>query len=162
VLAWQRRVARHHALMDDDSATDGFDRAIEHRQEAVTRIIDKLAVVLCESRLDEFAPLPHHACVGSFLIELHKAAISRDISREDCRNPSQGSFRRWGTIFATAYRMNLTARSVGVAHWERTFSDDLRPGAGECVRLNVMTSVKSRLFTSVSSGLATVNSFPCY
>jgi len=32
----------------------------------------------------------------------------------------------------------------------------------ECVPFNVMTSVKSRLFTSTSSGLATVNSFPCY
>ena len=148
--------------MDDDSATDGFDRAVEHRQKAVTRIIDKLAVMLCESRLDEFAPLPHDACVRSFLIELHKAAISRDICREDCRNPSHGSLRRRGTIFTTAYRMNLTARSVGVAHWECTCSDDLRSGAGECVRLNLMTSVKSRLFTSTSSGLATVNSFPCY
>jgi hypothetical protein len=103
--------------MDDDCATDGFDRAVEHRQKAVTRIIDKLPLVLSDAWLDEFAPLPHHACVGSFLIELHKAAISRDISREDCRNPSHGSIRRWEIIFATAYRMNLTARSVAVAHW---------------------------------------------
>src|SRR4249919_2727016 len=104
--------------MDDDSATHGFDRAIEHRQKAVTRIIDKLPLVLCDAWLNEFAPLSHHACVRSFLIELHKAAIARDISREDCRNPAHRSFRRWGTIFATAYRMNLTARSVGVAHWD--------------------------------------------
>jgi hypothetical protein len=73
--------------------------------------------MLCESGLNEFPPLPHHACVGSFLIELHKAAISRDISRKDCRNPSQGSFRRRRTIFTTAYRMNLSALSVVVAHW---------------------------------------------
>jgi len=113
--------------MDDDSATDGFDRAIEHRQKAVTRIIDKLPVVLCDAWLDEFAPLPHHACVRSFLIELHKAAISRDISREDCRNPSHRSFRRWEIIFATAYRMNFTARSVAVAHWA------MLPAATICV-----------------------------
>ena len=106
--------------MDDDSATDGFDRAVEHRQKAVTRIVDKLPLVLSDTWLDELAPLPHHASVCSFLIELHKAAISRDISREDCRKPSHGSFRRWGTIFATAYRMNLTACSVGVAHWVMT------------------------------------------
>ena len=104
--------------MDDDSATDGFDRAVEHRQKAVTGIIDKLPLVLCDAWLDEFAPLPHHACVRSFLIELHKAAISRDISREDCREPSHGSFRRWETIFATALEC---ARDGGqFANWELT------------------------------------------
>jgi hypothetical protein len=61
--------------------------------------------------------------VRHFLIELHKAAISRNISREDCRNPSHGSFRRWKITFATAYRMNSTARSVAVAHWQIQSTD---------------------------------------
>ena len=111
--------------------------------------------MLCDAWLDEFTPLPHHACVRSLLIELHKAAIPRDISSEDCRNPSHGSFRRWETIFATAYRMNLTALSVGVAHWVMYLQRRSASWLKECVRFNVMTSVKSRLFSSTSSGLAT-------
>src|SRR5262249_49476596 len=106
--------------------------------------------------LDEFAPLPHHARVRSFLIELHKAAIARDISREDCRNPPHGSFRRWGTIFATAYWMNFTACSVAVAHCQfpRTCSDDKTravPGAGGCVCFAMITSGKPRIISGSSS-----------
>ena len=39
--------------------------------------------MLCESRLDEFTPLPNHARVGAFLIKFHKAAVPGDICRED-------------------------------------------------------------------------------
>jgi hypothetical protein len=73
-------------------------------------------LVLCDAWLNYFAPLPHHACVGSFLIKLHEAAISGNISRQDCRKPSHGTSRRWDAIFATADRMNLTTRPVGVTH----------------------------------------------
>jgi hypothetical protein len=62
--------------MDDDSATDGFDGALEHRQKAVTGIIDELPLVLSDAWLDEFAPLPHHTGVRSFLVEAHKPAIT--------------------------------------------------------------------------------------
>src|SRR5262249_38456922 len=130
--------------MDDDSATDGFDRAVEHRQNAITRIVDELPLVLCDAWLNYFAPVPHHACVRSFLIELHEAAISRNISREDCRKPSHGPSRRWGAISATADRMNLTTRPVDVTHCVMYLQRRSAFWLKECVRLNAMTSVKSR------------------
>jgi hypothetical protein len=63
-------------LLHDDGTADGFDRAVEHYQKAVTRILDELTLVLCDGRLDEFASLPHHARVRPFLIDFHKTAIS--------------------------------------------------------------------------------------
>ena len=77
---------------------------------------DKLAVMLREAGLDEFAPQLSYAGVGAFLIKLHKAAVPGDITRDDCCKASQ-SFGRGGIILAAAYRMNLTVVSIGVAHW---------------------------------------------
>jgi hypothetical protein len=78
--------------------------------------------MLCEAGLDEFAPQPPHAGVGAFLIKLHKAAVPRDFGREDCCNASHLSVGRGGIIvaavyrLAAAYRIDWTARSIGVAH----------------------------------------------
>jgi hypothetical protein len=58
--------------------------------------------MLCEAGLDEFAPLPRHPGVGTFLIKLHKAAVPGDISREDCCKPSHRSLARGWSILAAA------------------------------------------------------------
>jgi hypothetical protein len=39
--------------------------------------------MLCEVRLDELAPLSRYPGERAFLVELHKAAISGNISREN-------------------------------------------------------------------------------
>jgi hypothetical protein len=71
-------------LLNDDGASNSFDRAIEHRQKAITRIFDESPVMLCDGWLDEFTPLSFYASVCSFLVVPHKAAVTRDVSREDC------------------------------------------------------------------------------
>jgi hypothetical protein len=76
--------------------------------------------MLCDARLDEFAPQPPHAGVGAFLIKVHKAAVPGDFGREDCCKASHLSVGRGGIILAAAYRMNWTARSIGVAHLQIT------------------------------------------
>src|SRR6516164_6442993 len=97
LVSRQRCVTSHHTLLDDEGAADGFDRTVEHRQKTVAGAWDKLAVVLCEVGLDEFAPLPRHAGVGAFLIKLHQTAVSGNISREDCCKPSHRTSGRRGT-----------------------------------------------------------------
>jgi hypothetical protein len=55
--------------LDDDGAADGFDRAVEHGEKAVTRAFDKSSVMFDDRGVDEFAPVPLHPCVSSLLIE---------------------------------------------------------------------------------------------
>src|SRR6185437_8676603 len=54
----QGRVAPDHALLDDDGAAHGLDRAVEHREEAVAGVLDDPAVMLDDGRIDQLAPLP--------------------------------------------------------------------------------------------------------
>jgi hypothetical protein len=89
-LAWERRIAPDHALLDNNGAADGFDRAVEHRQKAVAGIGNELAAVLCEVGLDEFAPLPRHPGECAFLVKLHEPAVAGDIGREDRRKAAVG------------------------------------------------------------------------
>ena len=74
-------------------------------------------MILCEVGFNEFAPVPRYTGVGAFLIELHETAVPGDIGREDCRKASHRSFGRGRTVPSPAYRMNWTARSIGVTHW---------------------------------------------
>jgi hypothetical protein len=60
--------------------------------------------------------MPFYAGVRSFLIASHEAAVTRDISRDDCSQTTWQSIRRQGSIFAAANWIDLTARMLGVTH----------------------------------------------
>jgi hypothetical protein len=74
--------------------TIAHDRAVEHRQKTITGIFDELPVVLRDGWLNKFAPMPFYAGVRSFLIASHEAAVTRDISRDDCSQTTWQSIRR--------------------------------------------------------------------
>src|SRR4029079_14907385 len=69
LFACQRRVTPDHALLDDDGAADGFDRAVEHGEKAITRAFNESSMMLDDRGLDEFASMPLHPRVSSFLID---------------------------------------------------------------------------------------------
>jgi hypothetical protein len=68
-------------------------QAIEYRQKAITRIFDESPVVLRDSRLDEFTPLTFYTSVCPLFVVPHKAAVTRDVSREDCGQAARQFFR---------------------------------------------------------------------
>jgi hypothetical protein len=82
-------------LLNDDGASNGFDRAIEHCQEAITRIFDESPVVLRDGWLDEFTPLTSYTSVCPLFVVPHKAAVTRDVSREDCGQAARQFVRRF-------------------------------------------------------------------
>ena len=48
-------------------------------------------------RLDEFAPLPHHARIRAFLIDFHKAAVANDVGGKNrCKLALHANSRRGG------------------------------------------------------------------
>jgi hypothetical protein len=55
--------------LDDDGAADGFDRTVEHGEKAITRAFNESSVMLYDRGLDEFASMPLHPRVSSFLID---------------------------------------------------------------------------------------------
>ena len=88
LLTGERRVAPDHALLDDDGAADGFDRAVEHGEKAVTRTFNKSSVMLDDGGVNELAPMSLHPRVRSLLIHCHEPAIAGDVSGHDsCETP---------------------------------------------------------------------------
>jgi hypothetical protein len=82
-LAWERRIAPDHALLDNNGAADGFDRAVEHREKAVARTFNESSVILDDRRVNEVASVPHHPRVRALLIHCHEPAITGDVSGQD-------------------------------------------------------------------------------
>src|SRR5262249_41371527 len=110
LLVRQRGIAADHALLNDDCAAHGFNRAVEHGQETIARMLDGPAVMLGDGWLDEFAPMPLDASMGSFLIHAHQPAVSRDIGRDDCSQAARHLIRRRRSVFTTPDGINLAAR----------------------------------------------------
>jgi hypothetical protein len=84
-LARQRRVTPDHALLDDDGAADGFDRAVEYREKAVARTFNETSVILDDRRVNEVASVAHHPRVRTLLIHCHEPAVAGDVSGQDSR-----------------------------------------------------------------------------
>src|ERR1700747_806393 len=63
-----RCISADHVLLDDNAAPDGFDRAIEGRNESVAGGFDEPAVVLENARLYQIALDPSDARMRSFLV----------------------------------------------------------------------------------------------
>jgi hypothetical protein len=120
LLPRDRCVAPDHGLLNNNGAADSFDRTIEHRQKAIAGIFDKPSVVLRNRRFNDFAPVPLHPRVRSFLVVPHQAAIAGYVTRHDGRKATRRPFRRIA-IFAATKRIYLTARVLSVAH-----NDNLR------------------------------------
>jgi hypothetical protein len=70
-------------LLDDDAASHGFDGTIKDRNKTVAGGFDEPSVMLCNAGLYEVALDPLDATVRSFLIDLHQAAVARDIARDN-------------------------------------------------------------------------------
>src|SRR6202011_2592625 len=79
----QRCVASNHVLLDDDAASHGFDGTIKDRNKTVAGGFDEPSVMLCNAGLYEVALDPLDTTVRSFLIDLHQAAVARDIARDN-------------------------------------------------------------------------------
>jgi hypothetical protein len=78
-----RCVASNHVLLDDDTASNSFDRTVENRNKSVTSGFDEPSVMPDNARLDEVALKPLDAKMRSFLIDLHEAAVARDITGDN-------------------------------------------------------------------------------
>jgi hypothetical protein len=89
LLPRKRCVTPDHGLLNNDGAADSFDRTIEHRQKTITSIFDKPSVVLRDRRFNDFAPLPLHACVRSFFVVSHQAAIAGYVASHDGCKPTR-------------------------------------------------------------------------
>ena len=82
-LAWERCVAPDHALLDNNGAADGFDRAVEDREKSVARTFNESSVIFDDRRVNEVASVPHHPRVRALLIHCHEPAITGDVSGQD-------------------------------------------------------------------------------
>jgi hypothetical protein len=78
-----RCVASNHVLLDNDTASNSFDRAVENRNKSVTGGFDEPSVMPDNAGLYEVTLEPLHAKVRSFLIDLHEAAVARDIAGDN-------------------------------------------------------------------------------
>src|SRR4029077_5585702 len=94
VMLRQRCVAADQILLDDDAASDGLDGTVENRDKAVARCFDEFSVVFDDAGLDELALDPLDAVVRSLFIDLHQAAIARDIACNDRRKATRGRLAR--------------------------------------------------------------------
>ena len=88
-------------------ASDGLDRAVENRDEAVARGFDKLAVVLFDAGLDEVALDPLDAGVRPLFVDLHQAAVAGDIAGYDRSKAPRRWLARWLTGSARLDVTNL-------------------------------------------------------
>src|SRR6516225_4229429 len=71
-LRWQRTlVAFGHASLDLDRTSDGFDRALELRKEAVAGVLHHPAAVRPYFRVDQFPEMGLELLVGPLLIHPH-------------------------------------------------------------------------------------------
>src|SRR5262249_25294949 len=76
-------IAADQILLDHDAAPHGLDGTVEDRDEAVSGGLDQLAVVLGNSRFNEFALGPLDADMRALFVELHEAAIAGDVAHND-------------------------------------------------------------------------------
>jgi len=80
-------VALGHNALDFHGASHGVDSAREFDQGTVARGLDDTAAMLCDFRVDEFAPVRRERCESAFFVNAHKPAVSSDIGREDSGQP---------------------------------------------------------------------------
>src|SRR5450755_146168 len=84
-----RCVASNHVLLDDDAAPHSFDRAVENRNKSVASGFDEPSVMPHNAGLYQLTLDPLHAKMRSFLIDLHEAAVARNIAGDDCSKPAR-------------------------------------------------------------------------
>src|SRR5690349_4142985 len=112
LLTRERRVTPDHALLDDDAAADGFDRAVEYREKTVTGAFNKSSVMLDDRGVNELAPIPLHARVRALLIHCHESAVAGDISGQDSRETPWRPIDWIGPISPLPDVMDLTWHSA--------------------------------------------------
>jgi hypothetical protein len=100
-----RCVASNHVLLDDDTAPHSFDRTVENRNKSVTSGFDEPSVMSHNAGLYEVTLDPLHAKMRSFLIDLHEAAVARDIASD---NRGKTARRRLSRGIATSARFQFT------------------------------------------------------
>jgi hypothetical protein len=78
-----RCIASNHVLLDDDTAPHSFDGTVENRDKSVTSGFDEPSVMPHYAGLYEVTLDPLHAKMRSFFIDLHEAAVARDIASDN-------------------------------------------------------------------------------
>jgi hypothetical protein len=81
-------VARRHALLHGERAGDRFDNAGKLCEDSVAGGLDDAALVLGDLRVDQLAAEGLEAREGAGLVLAHEPAVSRNIGREDGREPA--------------------------------------------------------------------------
>jgi hypothetical protein len=97
-------------LLNDNGASNSFNWTIEHRQKAIASIFDEPPVMLRDGWLDEFTPLTFYTSVCPLFVVPHEAAVTRDVSSEDCGQAARQFVRRPCPISTRPKRVNLAAR----------------------------------------------------
>jgi len=82
------RVPLGHRLLHRDRAAHRIDDAGEFHQHAVAGGLDDAALVLGDLRVDQLAAEGLEAREGAGLVLAHEPAVSRNIGREDGREPA--------------------------------------------------------------------------
>ncbi|MGY2938292.1 hypothetical protein ACVWZK_003254 [Bradyrhizobium sp. GM0.4] len=85
----KRGVAADEILLDDDAASDGLDRTVENRDEAIARRLHQTSVVLDDAGLDEIPLDPLDADVRALFVGLHQAAVGSDVTDNDGREATR-------------------------------------------------------------------------
>jgi L-rhamnose isomerase len=84
-----RCVASKHVLLDDDTAPHSFDGTVENRKKSVTCGFYQPSVMTHNAGFDEVTLDPLHAKMRSFFIDLHEAAVARDIAGDNRRKTAR-------------------------------------------------------------------------
>jgi len=84
-----RCVASNHVLLDDDAAPHSFDRTVENRNKSVASGFDEPSVMPHNAGLYEVTLDPLYAKMRSFFIDLHEAAVARDIASDNRSKPAR-------------------------------------------------------------------------
>ncbi|MGY3425890.1 hypothetical protein ACVWZW_006394 [Bradyrhizobium sp. F1.13.4] len=88
-LLRKRGVAADEILLDDDAASDGLDRTVENRDEAIARRLHQTSIVLDDAGPDEIPLDPLDADVRALLVGLHQAAVGSDVTDNDGREATR-------------------------------------------------------------------------
>ena len=72
--------------------------------------------------LDDFALMPPYACVGTFLVHSHQAAVAGDVTRDNCSQTTR-CLRGRRLVSSAPEGIDLTAGGLLAVHNDTANSD---------------------------------------
>jgi len=115
-------------LLDDDTASHSFDRTVENRNKSVTGGFDEPAVMSHDAGLYEVTLDPPDAKMRSFFIDLHEAAVARDVAGNNRRKTARRRLSR-GITTSTRFQLANFTHELGLHTLQMAVSgaDDYLP-----------------------------------